>query len=162
MSIHDVSDDMSRAGYHSGMEKVEQQHEQDLGREPPPDWRKWGARFREAVKEQEKKYDDIGATMKPPRVESSIRSWTNGTRKINLVEFFELCRAADVDPAMILFGRPLMTVALQESLTGFARKVIESDPASSPTYGKFGDNIRKSVRARKAAESRAASRLKTK
>jgi hypothetical protein len=38
------------------------------------------------------------------RAESSVRSWTNGTRQINLVEFLELCDAAGIDPAACLFA----------------------------------------------------------
>lgn len=128
---------------------------------PEVSWQAWGARFREAAKEKGKTFPQIGRAMKPARADSTIRSWTNGTRKINLIEFFELCRAADVDPAVVLFGSPLMTAELRRSLSDTARKVIEADPAASPTYGQFGDKLRQKVRARKAAEARAVSRLKT-
>jgi transcriptional regulator with XRE-family HTH domain len=38
------------------------------------------------------------------RAESTVRSWTNGTRDINLAEYLELCKAAGIDPALVLFA----------------------------------------------------------
>lgn len=36
--------------------------------------------------------------------ESTLRSWTNGTREINLADFLDMCAAAGVDAEMVLFG----------------------------------------------------------
>jgi len=62
----------------------------------------WGRRFREYVTDKETTLADVAERI--GRAESTIRSWTNGTRDINLKEFFELCDAAGLDPASVLFA----------------------------------------------------------
>lgn len=124
-------------------------------------WATWGTRYREMAKESGKTPEAVGAAMQPPRAESTIRSWTNGTRQINLTEFFELCRAAELDPAMVLFGGPVMTEELRKSLSETVQKALDADPAANPSYGKLGNKLRKGVGARRAAHAAAVSRLKT-
>lgn len=154
MSIHHVSDYAPRPQYHFRMsEKV---HE----------WSGWGRRFRAQIKEKDLSLAAVAAKMIPPDsdeplAESTLRSWTNGTRNINLSDVFWLCEVAGVDPAIVLFGRPLMTDAQRRAIGELTTSLLESDPTASPGYEKFGDTVRKSVRARKAAEARAVSRLKT-
>lgn len=68
----------------------------------------WGARFRQAAYQKgwslatlaEEMVDENGK----PMAESSLRSWTNGNRDINLSDFLRLCGIAKLDPAVILFG----------------------------------------------------------
>ncbi len=61
----------------------------------------WGPRFKAALFSKGKTLRDVAEKL--GRAESSVRSWTNGTRLINLNEFLELCAAAGIDPAYTLF-----------------------------------------------------------
>ena len=68
------------------------------------EWRGWGKRFRAECADR-----GLNLAMVAERLdlaESTLRSWTNGTREINLADFFRLCNAADVDPKSILFMPP--------------------------------------------------------
>lgn len=38
------------------------------------------------------------------RTQGGVAHWLNGRRKINLDEFFQLCKAVGADPRLILFG----------------------------------------------------------
>lgn len=154
LSIHGVSDAIGRRGYHFQMV--------DTSRS----WLDWGVRFRTQIKEKGLSLAEVAAKMtrpdeEEPLAESTLRSWTNGTRNINLADVFWLCEAADVDPAIVLFGRPLMTEAQRKAIGDLTASLLESDPTASPGYEQFGEKVRKSVKARKAAEARAVSRLKT-
>jgi transcriptional regulator with XRE-family HTH domain len=62
----------------------------------------WGTRFRQMALGNGKSLKDVAEKL--GRAESSVRSWTNGTRQINLIEFLELCDAAGIDPATCLFA----------------------------------------------------------
>lgn len=62
----------------------------------------WGLRFRELVKSKKSNLAEVAEKL--GRAESTVRSWTNGTRDINLAEYLELCTAADIDPATVLFA----------------------------------------------------------
>lgn len=61
----------------------------------------WGQRFRDLAKERGLSLGQLAERL--DRAESTVRSWTNGTRDINLSEFLELCTAAGIDPALVLF-----------------------------------------------------------
>lgn len=122
-------------------------------------WLDWGNRFRTQIKEKSRTLAQVAEKMN--RAESTLRSWTNGTREINLLEFFQLCEAAEVDAAAVLFGRPLMTDAQRKAIGELTASLMEKDPTSSPNYDKFAEKVRKSVSRDKAAMSRATSRLKT-
>lgn len=65
---------------------------------------KWGTRFREALKARNSNLAKLAEHKKVDRSESALRSWTNGTRDINLSEFLQLCDAAGIDPAVVLFA----------------------------------------------------------
>lgn len=71
------------------------------------DWLDWGDRLRAHVREQKISWTSIASAL--DQHESGIRHWCNGTRDINLVDFFRLCGAAGADPQAILFGEPLVT-----------------------------------------------------
>lgn len=62
----------------------------------------WGKRFRDLARDKGLSLGDVGEKL--GRAESTIRSWTNGIRDINLKEFLELCTAAGLDPAIVLFA----------------------------------------------------------
>lgn len=62
----------------------------------------WGARFREYLRAKESNLAKIAEKMN--LAESTLRSWTNGTRDINLSDFLLLCKKADLDPATVLFA----------------------------------------------------------
>ena len=67
-------------------------------------WKNWGARFRMACRLKGLTLSKVAESM--GNAESTLRSWTNGTRQINLTEFFTLCDAAGIDPYPILFTAP--------------------------------------------------------
>lgn len=153
MSIHSVSPaDMGRA-YHCRMA--------DTSRP----WLDWGHRFRVQIKDNGKSLAQVAALMtRPgadePLAESTLRSWTNGSREINLSDLFWLCETAEVDPAVVLFGQPILTDVQRKALGELTTSLISKDPTSSPNYEKLGNSIRKRVKADRAAMSRAPSRLK--
>lgn len=61
----------------------------------------WGPRFRAHLKAKGKTLAQVAEAI--GRAESTVRSWTNGTREINLGEFIDLCKAAGLDAALVLF-----------------------------------------------------------
>jgi transcriptional regulator with XRE-family HTH domain len=63
-------------------------------------WQGWGQRFRLACRVNGLTLAQVAEKM--DLAESTLRSWTNGTREINLSTFFHLCAAADVSPYAIL------------------------------------------------------------
>ena len=67
-----------------------------------PDWKEWGVRLRAHIKgRRTKSWTQVAEAM--GQAESTVRSWCNGTREINLVDFMRLCHAAEADPQSILF-----------------------------------------------------------
>ena len=62
----------------------------------------WGQRFRDQARAKGLSLADVAEKL--DLAESTVRSWTNGTRDINLTDFIELCDAAGLDHAMILFA----------------------------------------------------------
>lgn len=146
IAIRIVSDVIRRVSYHARMAKFEYP------------WEDWGRRFRVQIKEREVTLAKVAEKM--GLAEVTLRSWTNGTRDANLADVFRMCEVAGVDPAIVLLGRPVMTETQRKSMGELATKIMEVDPTANPNYAVMGDKIRKTVRARKAAEARAASRLK--
>lgn len=65
-------------------------------------WQDWGARFRTECRL--KGTSTRALSEKLGLAESSVRSWLNGTREINLSDFFLLCDTAGIDPATVLFA----------------------------------------------------------
>jgi len=66
------------------------------------EWMRWGVRFRTALKLKHLNLSKIAEAL--DMHESSVRSWVNGNREVNLADFFRLCDAADIDAREILFG----------------------------------------------------------
>lgn len=66
------------------------------------DWRGWAERLRAHKKAHHMKWALVAERMELE--ESAIRHWLNGTRQINLVDFFRLCKVMEADPQYILFG----------------------------------------------------------
>jgi transcriptional regulator with XRE-family HTH domain len=70
-------------------------------------WESWGSRMRAHIKRRGLKWNQIAELMEMNGTSGSgIRHWLNGTRSINLREFFQLCTVVDADPAIILFNGP--------------------------------------------------------
>lgn len=92
MSTHHVSHVRGRTSYPARMKK-------DKKEKTPLNW---GQRFRELLKAKSLKLSQIARDM--DLAESTLRSWTNGSRDINLSDFLKLCQAAGLDPAVILFA----------------------------------------------------------
>lgn len=67
----------------------------------------WGGRLRKHIRASGKKMGEIAELMDV--AESTLRSWMNGTREINLSEFEALCAICEADSCTILVGRPALT-----------------------------------------------------
>jgi transcriptional regulator with XRE-family HTH domain len=65
------------------------------------DWQDWGQRFQ--VEMKTKGLDTKQLAVRVGRAYSTVRGWINGSREINLSDFFLLCSAAGINPAAILF-----------------------------------------------------------
>lgn len=65
----------------------------------PPEW---GQRFRDLARSKELSLATIAERL--DKSESGVRSWLNGTREPNIGEFLLLCKAADIDAAVVLFS----------------------------------------------------------
>lgn len=104
-------------------------------------WKSWGRRFKNAIRE------NGGSVVKCAEAlemsESGVRHWLNGTREINLNDFFRLCAAGGVDPCLVLFGAPLMNQELREFMNKAAASYLEADPLSNPHYGALMTKIRR-------------------
>lgn len=80
--------------------------------------------------------------------ESTLRSWTNGTRDINLKDFFALCDAARIDPAHALFGRIGLTQEQKARLGDMVVKILDSDAATNPDYPALATSLRRDLKRR--------------
>lgn len=65
----------------------------------------------------------LDAAVSVGRKEVTVRSWTNGTRDINLEDFFHLCKKTGLDPAIVLFDAPLMTREQRQRIDALAKSV---------------------------------------
>lgn len=128
-------------------------------------WEGWGTRFKELAKkadpgfslarlsdtlvslEEQKKLGSRERKGGRQWGESGLRHWTNGTRPINLEDFFIICKVAGVDPALVLFNAPVMTEALKDKLSETVRTVLEADPATNPNHKKLSRNLREKAKA---------------
>jgi transcriptional regulator with XRE-family HTH domain len=68
---------------------------------PNYNWKEWGTRFRLAIADKELNLATLAERC--GKAESTVRSWVNGTRDLNLKDFFLLCEKADLDPRLVLF-----------------------------------------------------------
>lgn len=140
-SIPIVSDCRTNPDYHVGMK-------QNL--DP---WKHWGRRLKVHLKENGQNLAGLAEKMTnsgTPIAESTLRSWTNGNRQINLTDFFEICAKAEADPAQILFGQTLMSAEVEQQIGNLAAAVIKADPAIKPTYGKLVGKLSKAGKRLKA------------
>ena len=62
----------------------------------------WGRRFRNALKAKQMTLAEVAEKL--DQATSTVRSWTNSNRNIKLHDFFRLCAAAGLDPAVVLFS----------------------------------------------------------
>lgn len=120
MSIPLVSYCGASNHYHSAMNK-------DLH-----PWHGWGERLKTHLEQRDENLAKLSEKMTnrdgDPMAESTLRSWTNGTRKINLVDFIRLCSAAQADPALILFGRPLVPKGAADHLSALVTSLRAAEP----------------------------------
>lgn len=110
------------------------------------DWTLWGRRLKTHLKEKGENLASLAEKM--TLSEATLRSWTNGTRRINLVDFMNACRLAKADPAQILFGKPVLSDDLKKQLGELAVTVLEADPASNPDYETMIAKMKKSAKKR--------------
>lgn len=110
-------------------------------------WEHWGARLRAHVKDQQIQWAKIAEGIE--QAESTIRSWCNGTREINLRDFFRLCAAANAEPAQILFGRMTITDDQRMRLGNLVVSVLESDPTVAQHYAPMVSEIKRDYRAKR-------------
>lgn len=133
LSIPVVSDTDEALSYHAWMEK--------------DTWKNWGKRFRELARDNGETLATVSEKM--GRAESTLRSWTNSTREINLSEFFELCASAGVNPSQVLFGGVPMDPEIKRQVGELAKRVLDADPAVVPSYQKMTKAMRSAARVRK-------------
>ena len=76
---------------------------QSLGMGKRREWQDWGRRFETEMKA--KGLDTQQLAVRISRAYSTVRGWINGSREINLSDFFLLCGAAGIDPASVLFTK---------------------------------------------------------
>lgn len=91
-------------------------------------WQGWGVRFRQAIRLKGLNLATVAERMDVH--ESSVRSWTNGHRDINLKDFFRLCDVAGIDPMPILFlqaqdEKLLEIIFAWEQADDSARKLLQ-------------------------------------
>ena len=77
--------------------------------------------------------------------EPALRSWLNGNRQINLVDFFRLCAAAMADPRMILFGSVGLTPEQKQQLGQAVVSILENDTAVSTNYPQFVKQLQNDI-----------------
>lgn len=109
-------------------------------------WRDWSTRLRAHLKEKPKPRGEIAAALGIG--EAALRHWLNGTRNLNLEDFFRLCDAAEADPLLILFGPTPMTDEMKRRLGDAVVKVLESDTSANPHYLEFIGTIKKDFKKR--------------
>jgi len=93
------------------------------------DWVRWGAvwgkRLRDFARSKGRNYLDVAEPM--GLSDSAIRSFTNGHRPPDLVEFMTMCELLGADPATILFGSPTVNDVVTQHF-----KALPAPPAKPP------------------------------
>lgn len=92
-------------------------------------WTGWAQRFRQHCSRHGLKLKDVADRL--GKAESTVRSWTNGTREVNLTEFFALCAAAQADPATVLFGHVVLTERQRELVDALSASFNNERKSSS-------------------------------
>ena len=103
-------------------------------------WKAWGKRFRIQAKEKGRSLAQVAE--RTDWQEVTLRSWTNGTREINLSDFFRLCEAAEVDAAHVLFGQIGLNAEQKKAIGTLVTSFLEADPSGTPGYSPVMDGIR--------------------
>lgn len=117
-------------------------------------WKTWGKRLKALAKE--KGLNLAALAEKLGLAESTVRSWTNGTHNTTLKDFFLLCAAADLDPALVLFGMPIMNPEQRKKIGELAVSILEADPTSSPDYRKMAASFKNAAGKRRRADKETA------
>lgn|SRR3990167_4632373 len=92
---------------------------------PKNTWKTWGPRFKKLAKENGHTLASLAEKL--GRSESTLRSWTNGTREINFSEFFDLCAAAGVNPSMVIFGALPMNAEARQHVAEAITRALGSN-----------------------------------
>lgn len=82
-------------------------------------WKGWPDRIRTAKKAAGMTWADVAE--KVGVEEPTIRHWLNGTRNLNLEDFFSLCAAVKADPQTILFGKDSLPGDVRNALAGILK-----------------------------------------
>lgn len=85
-------------------------------------WLDWRSRFKAHVKRSKIGWESVASKLN--LTTGAVRHRLNTTRNVKLDAFFRMCAAANADPAMILFGRPLMTEEKSKELHEFVAKWV--------------------------------------
>ena len=101
----------------------------------------WASRFRELLREKKTSVAAVARAMgRPP---AGVHHWVNGTREILLTQFLDLCRAAKLDPVIVLYGAGYIPAELREQVQGLTKYVLEADPSSKPGYPALSKKLAK-------------------
>ena len=93
-------------------------------------WKEWGDRLRAHMKKHHLRAATLAESL--GLAESTVRSWLNGTRPLNLIDFFSLCSKAGADPKTILFGPVQLSEKDREMLGPLVVNYINSSEAVTP------------------------------
>lgn len=66
-------------------------------------WQQWGARLK--IEMQAKGVTTQQIAARTGKAYSTVRGWINGSRQVNLSDFFLICNASGIDPAIVLFTK---------------------------------------------------------
>jgi transcriptional regulator with XRE-family HTH domain len=81
-----------------------------------------GARFRNEAARKGVSTKAIAGRV--DQAESTVRSWLNGNREVNLTDFFRLCDAAGIEPALVLFSEVGKVIAAWNLAEGGERESL--------------------------------------
>lgn len=77
-------------------------------------WKEWKKRFRDHV-EAGCGWKRLAENMN--MTPGGVRHYLNSTREVRLTKFFALCKAAKADPAVILFGQPVLNEDMRRAIS---------------------------------------------
>jgi transcriptional regulator with XRE-family HTH domain len=110
----------------------------------PNGWRHWGDRLRLHVRESRQTWATIAQRMELS--EGTLRHWCNGTREINLADFFRLCDVTAADAHLILFGKPYLSEESARQLGAQVAELLTKDASLNPRYTAHSKALSKAAR----------------
>lgn len=115
---------------------------------PVQPWKSWGQRIRVHMREKKLRPVNVAASLEMS--DSALRSWLNGTRQINLSDFFRLCDVVKADPRQMLFGSPGLSPEQRQALGEAVANLLENDTAVHPNYPQLVQRLQKDLTSRKS------------